>query len=67
MAKELLPDLENRKLDTLAAHYGLTFEARHRSIGDVKVTTGVLAGLFAREAKTRTTWSSIQPFTVANA
>ena len=40
MARQLV-QLENRKLDTLAAHYGLTFESRHRSIGDILVTGGV--------------------------
>lgn len=64
MARELLPDLENKKLDTLAQYYGLTFEARHRSIGDVKVTAGVLKGLLAREAKERTRWSDLKAFTV---
>lgn len=64
MARALLPDLENKKLDTLAAHYGLTFESRHRSIGDVKVTTGVLSGLLTKEAQTIRVWSDIQPYTV---
>jgi DNA polymerase III epsilon subunit family exonuclease len=63
MARELLPALENKKLDTLAQHYGLTFESRHRSIGDVKVTCGVLKGLLAREAAALQTWSHLQPFT----
>lgn len=67
MARELLPDLENKKLDTLAAHYGLTFEARHRAIGDIKVTTGVLANLFRREAQAFKTWSQITNFRVSNA
>lgn len=65
MARELLPELENKKLDTLAKYYGLTFEARHRSIGDVKVTVGVLNGLLAKEAKGRTKWGEMQAFTVS--
>jgi DNA polymerase III epsilon subunit family exonuclease len=64
MARELLPDLENKKLGTLAEHYGLTFEARHRSIGDAKVTVGVLAGLLGKEGLPLQTWSQLQPFTV---
>lgn len=37
MAKELT-SLKSRKLDALAQHYGLQFEARHRSVGDALVT-----------------------------
>lgn len=33
---------ERRNLDALAAHYGLSFESRHRSIGDILVTAEVL-------------------------
>lgn len=51
MARKLLPDLESRSLDTLAEHYGLNFEARHRSIGDVKVTVAVLERLLLEEAR----------------
>lgn len=66
MARELLPDLENKKLDTLARHYGLAFEARHRAIGDIKVTAGVLAGMLAREGAKLQTWTDLQPFHVAS-
>jgi DNA polymerase III epsilon subunit family exonuclease len=65
MARELLPDLENKKLDTLAAHYGLSFEARHRAIGDIKVTVGVLNGLLKAEGKGLTRWSHFEPYSVA--
>jgi len=65
MARELLADLENKKLDTLAAHYGLTFEARHRAIGDIKVTAGVLSGLFQREARELRRWAQLQPYMVS--
>lgn len=41
MARQLLPQLEKRTLDALAAHYGLSFSARHRSIGDAQVTAEV--------------------------
>src|SRR5690606_4955340 len=64
MAREVLADLENKKLDTLAAHYGLSFEARHRSIGDVKVTCGVLKSMLQREARRFRLWSEFQPFTI---
>lgn len=45
MARALLPALESKGLDGLATHFGLQFEARHRAIGDVKVTCKVLKEL----------------------
>lgn len=41
MARALI-DIERRNLDALAKHYNLTFESRHRSIGDILVTAQVL-------------------------
>lgn len=64
MARELLPDLVNKKLDTLAEHYDLTFESRHRSIGDVKVTAGVLQALLEREGTHLRQWSDMSQFVV---
>jgi DNA polymerase III epsilon subunit family exonuclease len=62
MAQKLLPDLERRNLDTLAERYGLTFEARHRAIGDIKVLTGVLSAMLDDEARHLTTWGSLKEF-----
>ncbi len=62
LARELLPDLERKNLDTLAEHYGLTFEARHRSIGDAKVTLAVLNQMIENEGSTLRTWKDFQPF-----
>lgn len=62
MAQKLLPDLERRNLDTLAERYGLTFEARHRAIGDIKVLTGVLSAMLDNEARHLTTWGSLKDF-----
>lgn len=64
MARELLPDLERKNLDSLAEHYNLQFEARHRSIGDVKVTCGVLSGMLAKEAQHLVHWNHMQNFMV---
>ncbi|MBM4251360.1 MAG: 3'-5' exonuclease [Deltaproteobacteria bacterium] len=64
MARQLLPELENKKLDTLAAHYGLSFEARHRAIGDIKVTVGVLEGMLSGEGASLSQWSHFQPYLV---
>jgi DNA polymerase III epsilon subunit family exonuclease len=64
MARLLLPDLERKNLDSLAAHYKLSFESRHRSIGDVKVTTDVLLNLL-EEHKTRyILWKDLHSFQV---
>ena len=64
MARQLLPDLESKNLDTLAEHYGLTFEARHRSIGDCKVTSAVLQAFLSEEGKDLKQWQDFQAFAV---
>jgi DNA polymerase-3 subunit epsilon len=64
LARQLLPNLERKNLDTLAAHYGLQFEARHRSIGDVKVTIAVLRELLGNEGSHLSRWSDFAQFAV---
>ena len=64
MARQALPHLESKSLDALAAHYELQFEARHRSIGDVKVTTSVLESMLQHELADLQTWQDVQPFAV---
>lgn len=64
MARQLLPQLESKNLDSLAEHYHLTFEARHRSIGDCKVTSAVLQSMLAEEAPDFVTWQHFQPFVI---
>jgi DNA polymerase III alpha subunit (gram-positive type) len=64
MARDLLPNLERKNLDSLAQHYNLSFEARHRAIGDIKVTVGVLKGMLAKEAKHLTYWHQMQKYMV---
>lgn len=64
MARQLLPDLESRNLDTLADHFGLTFESRHRSIGDCKVTAAVLRAMVDQDSDRLMTWQDFQPFSV---
>ncbi len=53
MARHFLK-LESRKLDSLATHYGLQFESRHRSIGDILVTAEVLWRMFSEHPELRT-------------
>lgn len=62
LARALLPDLDSKSLDNLAAHYNLTFEARHRSIGDCKVTNLVLSKLLSNEGAKLRVWNDLQPF-----
>jgi len=65
MARALLPELERKNLDHLAEHYGLSFESRHRSIGDCKVTLDVLKNLLSDfELKT---WKDVFDFRVVKA
>lgn len=64
LARQFLPNLESRSLDALAEYYGLSFEARHRSIGDVKVTVSVIEQIFQYEAASLRTWSDLQDFAI---
>lgn len=45
LARRLLPDLRSCSLDSLAAHFGFAFRARHRAMGDAEVTVRVLMAL----------------------
>jgi DNA polymerase-3 subunit alpha (Gram-positive type) len=53
MARTLL-DVPRRNLDALAEHFGLTFESRHRSIGDILVTAEVLWRMIDANLKLKT-------------
>lgn len=64
MARQLLPELGSKNLDSLAEHYGLTFEARHRSIGDCKVTGAVLHEMLDENSEDFLTWQDLQEFYV---
>jgi len=65
LARELLPELESKNLDTLAKHFGLSFEARHRSIGDCKVTSAVLQSMLQGGSSKLLVWKDFHPFAVA--
>jgi DNA polymerase III subunit epsilon len=64
MAKLLLPELESKNLDRLAEHFGLKFEARHRSIGDCKVTQSVLTHLLKVPQKPSLVWQDLSDYKV---
>ena len=59
LARKVLPGLPNYKLDTLAEHFKLTFEARHRAVGDVKVLNGVLQEILENEELGICTWADV--------
>jgi DNA polymerase III epsilon subunit family exonuclease len=59
LARKVLPGLPNYKLDTLAEHFGLTFESRHRAVGDVKVLNGVLHEILNNDDLGIATWGDV--------
>lgn len=65
LARQLLPELESKNLDTLAQHFGLTFAARHRSIGDCEVTGAVLQALLNKEGAHLQQWRDVQAYQVS--
>jgi DNA polymerase III subunit epsilon len=42
IARRLLPELPDRRLDTVAGYYGFTFARRHRAFDDALVTSRIL-------------------------
>ncbi len=60
MARQLLPELESKNLDSLAKHYNLSFSARHRSIGDCEVTGDVLKRLLQKEGLHLQQWKHFE-------
>ena len=42
LGRRLLSHLPNRRLDTVAEHYGISIEARHRALGDARATALIL-------------------------
>ena len=63
MARMILPNLESKSLDALAEHFNLTFESRHRSIGDCKVTSAVLQSMLQINPSKYQEWESPANFT----
>ncbi len=45
LARRLLAHLPRRNLDSVAWHYGIEIEGRHRALGDARATAQVLRGL----------------------
>jgi len=64
MARKFLLDLESKTLDSIAQHYGFTFESRHRAIGDVKVTVSFLKELLSEHEGFPTKWKDCHTYEV---
>ena len=62
LARRLDLGIENLRLETLAAHWGVTQERPHDAFDDAMVLTGVLASALAR-ARERDIWLPVHPVT----
>lgn len=51
LARRLLAHLPRRNLDSVAWHYGVAIESRHRALGDARATAHVLRGLLHDAAR----------------
>ncbi|KKC02819.1 DEDDh family exonuclease [Mycobacterium nebraskense] len=62
LARRLDLGIDNLRLETLAAHWGVTQERPHDAFDDAMVLTGVLASALAR-ARERDIWLPVHPVT----
>lgn len=62
LARRLDLGIDNLRLETLAAHWGVTQERPHDAFDDAMVLTGVLASALAR-ARERDIWLPVRPVT----
>ncbi|HUH71601.1 MAG TPA: DEDDh family exonuclease [Mycobacterium sp.] len=62
LARRLDLDIDNLRLQTLAAHWGVTQERPHDAFDDALVLTGVLASSLER-ARERDIWLPVRPVT----
>ena len=59
LARKVVPGLPKYNLDTIAEHFHLTFEARHRAVGDVKVLKDVLIEILSDDEYGIETWADV--------
>ena len=59
LARKVLPGLPKYNLDTIAEHFKLTFQARHRAVGDVKVLKDVLLEIMSDDDYGVHTWADV--------
>ena len=63
LGRRLLPHLSDRRLETLADHYGLVFARRHRAAADAEVTAGLLLRFLLRlDEMGLRDWEALQGF-----
>jgi len=62
LARRLDLGIENLRLETLAAHYGVAQERPHDAFDDARVLTGILASALAR-ARQLDVWLPVRPVT----
>ena len=48
LSRKLLPNIENHRLHTIAAHYGITIHNRHRAAGDALATAQIFVHFLAQ-------------------
>jgi DNA polymerase III epsilon subunit family exonuclease len=59
LARRVLPGLPNYKLGTLTEHFGLTNDASHRAVGDVKVLGEILQEILNNDDVEVITWGDV--------
>jgi DNA polymerase-3 subunit epsilon len=62
LARRLELGIDNLRLETLAAHWGVTQERPHDAFDDARVLTGILAAALER-ARDRDVWLPVRPVT----
>lgn len=62
LARRLELGIDNLRLETLAAHWGVTQERPHDAFDDARVLTGILAAALGR-ARERDVWLPVHPVT----
>jgi len=65
LTRRVLPGLPKYNLDTLAEHFKLSFEARHRAVGDVKVLNGIIHEILNNDELDVTTWGDVSDCVVS--
>ena len=56
MSRRFVPSLRRRRLDSLAEHFGLSTEGRHRGLGDARMAAEILSiflEIAAQDAESR--------------
>ncbi len=51
LSRDILPQLKNHKLNTLAKHLNVSLENHHRAVDDAEAAAGILLGLNAEQKK----------------